>query len=329
MSPMLATLAMAAAAGIGFAAATSLSLAVSWSGLQRRFAHRHPEARARVALQAAIAPVVVPIALVALCLAPGLLGWLGLHADHCVQHPAHPHLCLVHPAAMLTAPTALLLALGVTLALLGGALLQVVRDAARGQRSLRRLRTAASRCLAPGVHLVESDRAFSLTAGLGQSEIFLSTALAEALAPEHLAAVVAHEQAHVRSRDGLKTLAARVLSWPHFPAVRRAILAELELAMEQACDEHAGGRVGDRLVVAEAILAAERLLAATPTRSPLLAFGGSSVPDRVRGLLAEPVDDRRLPGGWVAGALLGAFLLLADPLHHTTEHVLGLLLGAH
>ena len=105
----------------------------------------------------------------------------------------------------------------------------------------------------------------------------------------------------------------------------------MELATERACDEEAGSRLGDRLVVAEAILAAERLLASTSTRSPgpLLAFGGSSVPARVHGLLAEPVARRGRAGWWPAGGLLGACLLLADPLHHATEHLLGLLLGAH
>ena len=129
----------------------------------------------------------------------------------------------------------------------------------------------------------------------------------------------------------LRTLVAHVLSWLHLPAVRRSILAELELATERACDEEAASRLGDRLVVAEAILAVERLLASTSARhpGPLLAFGGSSVPARVHGLLAEPVARRGRGGWWTAGGLLVACLLLADPLHHATEHLLGLLLGAH
>jgi hypothetical protein len=83
--------------------------------------------------------------------------------------------------------------------------------------------------------------------------------------------------------------------------------------------------------VAEAILAVERLLAGAPAPAhpALLAFGGSSVAERVRGLLAEP--PRRLPRAavWLGvSALLLAALLLADPLHHATEHLLGRLLGA-
>ena len=329
MSATLGTLALVATAGIGFALATSLLLAATWPLLERWSSRRHPDARARIALAAGVGPVAAPILLIGLCLAPGALGLFGLHADHCIQHAAHPHLCLTHPTAALTIVSASLLVL--SLALVCGAALRVALAAARTRRSLGALRSAASRSVAPGVHFVRSERPFSLTAGLGRSEIYLSSALVDALTPTQLDAVVEHERAHARRRDGLRMLMARVLSWPHLPAVRRSILAELELAAERACDEQAGDRVGDRLIVAEAILAAERLLVevAPRGREPLLAFGGSSVPARVRGLLAEPVADRGRAAGWMAGALAVACVLLADPLHHATEHVLGLLLAVH
>ncbi|MCL4684927.1 M56 family metallopeptidase [Myxococcota bacterium] len=329
MSAAFGTLALMAVAGLGFAAGTSLVLAAAWPILGRRLRRGHPEARAWVALAAAIAPTVVPMVLLGLCLAPGALGLLGLHADHCVQHPGHPHLCLVHPTAMLTASSALLL--GLVLALVAGGALGVALRAARTRRVLAGLRNAPARCLAPGVRCIESERAFSLTAGLGRGEIFVSRALADALAPAHLDAVIEHERAHARRRDGLRRLAAQILSWPHLPAVRRAILAELEMATEQACDEEAGRRLGDRLIVAEAILAAERLVASASAErpGPLLAFGGSAVPARVHGLLAEPVARPGPAGWWMAGGLLVVASLLTDPLHHATEHVLGQLLGLH
>jgi beta-lactamase regulating signal transducer with metallopeptidase domain len=267
--------------------------------------------------------------LLGLCLAPGVLGLLGLHADHCVQHPGHPHLCLVHPTAMLTASSALLL--GVLLVLAAGGALAVALRATRTRRALAGLRNAPARCLAPGVRCIESEQAFSLTAGLGRGEIFVSSALASALAPAHLDAAIEHERAHARRRDGLRRLAAQVLSRSHLPAVRRRILAELELATEQACDEEAGRHLGDRLAVAEAILAAERLVAAAPAQrpGPLLAFGDSAVPARVHGLLADPAARPGPAAWWMAGALVVVAALLVDPLHHATEHVLGHLLGLH
>ena len=156
MSDTLGTLALVAGAGIGFAAGTSLLLVVAWPPLRRRSRHGHPETRARIALATAIAPTVVAIVLIGLCLAPGVLVLLGVHTDHCVQRPGHPHLCLVHPTAMLTASSALLLAS--FLALLGGAALRVALHAVKTQRALRGLRTAASRSVAPDVRCVDSER---------------------------------------------------------------------------------------------------------------------------------------------------------------------------
>jgi Zn-dependent protease with chaperone function len=332
--PALGTLALALLAGIGFAAATSAVLALAWPALGRGLARRHPATRAAAALAAAAAPGALPILLILLCFTPGLLGLAGLHADHCVHHPGHPHLCLVHPTALLTTPLAGLLAAAGGLLLLAAA--RGTRRLARSRREIADLRLGATGGVAPGVKLVESDRPFSVTAGLGTGlggcEIFVSTALAQALAPAQLEAVVAHERAHARRRDGLRRTLARALSLPHLPWLRHRLLAELELATERACDEEAGRQIGDRLRVAEAILAAERLLSGSPAPAHpvLLAFGGSSVAERVRGLLGEP--PARTPQAAVllaASALLLAALSLADPLHHATEHVLGLLLGAH
>jgi Zn-dependent protease with chaperone function len=329
----LATLALALLAGAGFALATSAALALAWPALRGILRRSHPAAAAGAALAAAVAPAALPLLLLALCFVPGLLGLAGLHADHCTHHPDHPHLCLVHATAQLTGPLPGLLLLGGGL-LLGGLARGGVR-LARARRALAGLRLGATGGLAPGVRLVESDRPFSVTAGLGAGlggcEIYVSTALARALPPGQLEAVVAHERAHARRRDGLRRALARALSRIHLPGLRRRLLAELELAGERACDEEAGRQLGDRLRVAEAILAVERLLAGAPASAhpALLAFGGSSVAERVGGLLAAPpARPPRAATRLAASALLLAALLLADPLHHATEHLLGRLLGA-
>lgn len=329
MSSALGTLALAVLAGIAFAAASSILLSCAWPLLRHRLKRRHPAIRARITLAWAVAPGLVPLLLVGLCFTPGVLGLLGLHADHCVHHPGHPHLCLVHPTAMLTMPLAGLLALCGVLA--AGAAARFALRTARTHRALARLRNGASRELTPGIRCVESSRPFSLTAALGRSEIFVSSALAEALSPDQLEVVIEHERAHARRRDGLRRALAYTCSWPLAPRVRREVLAELELATEQSCDEIAGRCLGDRVRVAEAILGAERLLAAAPSSSPgaLLAFGGSSVPARVRALLAEPESEGAVPVWWTLGILALVSCLIVYPLHHATEHLLGLLLGLH
>ena len=82
----------------------------------------------------------------------------------------------------------------------------------------------------------------------------------ERLSPDHLRAVLEHERAHLRRQDPLWRLVAALLASAHVSAVRRTLLDDLELASEHACDEEAGARIGSRVLVAQALLAVERLL---------------------------------------------------------------------
>src|SRR5262245_27907992 len=329
VSAELATLARAALAGLVFTALASLAAGAAWPGLRRRFARAQPAVRARVAWLAACAPGLLPALAVALCLEPGALGALGLHADHCARHPDHAHLCLAHPSGALTP------ALAATLALAAAALCAAAGWEAlalcRARRALARLGSSRME-LARGVSLVESESPFAFTAGLLWPRVLVSSALARALAPAQLGAVIAHERAHARRREPLLRLAARLLSWAHLPAIRRALLGELALASEQACDAAAARRVGDRLLVAEAILAVERLLsggARSEVTAMLPAFGEGAVAERIEALLDPEPAPRRPDSAPRLAALAGlailAALALADPLHHATEHLLGLL----
>jgi Zn-dependent protease with chaperone function len=329
MTAWLGTAALALLSCAVFAAATAAAVAVAWPLLRSRLRARHPAIGAAAALAAATAPALLPLALVALCFAPGLLALVGLHADHCVLHPEHPHLCLSHPMALLGAPPVLLLLAGGAAAI--AAFAAGWLGLARGRRRVAGLRLGTTGALAPDVHLVDSERPFSLTAAGGRPEIFVSTALQAGLLPAHLEAVLEHERAHARRRDGLRLLLARALSLLHGPRTRRGLLADLALFTERACDEEAGRRLGDRLRVADAILAVERLVgaAAGPADAGLLAFGGSSVGARVAALLEAPArpPSRRVAAA-AAIALLPLSLWIADPLHHATEHLLGLFFGA-
>jgi hypothetical protein len=309
------------------AAATSLALAIAWRALRGARQRMHPATRARTALLAALAPSALPTLLVLLCLAPGIAGLGGWPGDHCTRHADHAHLCLAHPTAALTPLLAALLALAAALLLapLGRAGAQL----ARTHRHLAALRLAARLPRAPGLSLVESQRPFSITTGIVRPRIWISTALTGSLSRDQLDVVAAHERAHARRRDPLRTLAAAALSCPLWPSVRREILAELALASEQACDEDAGRRVGDRLRVAETLLAVERLVRRGHAASATwLGFGGSSVPERVRSLLAERPSPPSPRLGWWAGALAGAAVFSVQALHHAVEHLLDALLRA-
>jgi Zn-dependent protease with chaperone function len=319
LSALVATCALALVAGLAFAVATSLVLAALWPRVRRRLGRAHPSTRARASWLAAVAPTLLPALAVGLCFAPSLLG-----ADHCLAHPDHPHLCLRHASAPLGGAHVGLLA---GAAALGAAVLGAeARRLVRARRWLARLPRRAM-ALRSDVEVLESELPLSFAAGLWRPRVHLATGLLAALPKLQLDAVIAHERAHARRRDPLLRLVARVLSWPHLPALRRALLAEVALASEQACDAEAGRRTGDRLAVAEAILAVERLLAGAAPLAPeaLSGFGGGSVPARVHELLeAEPAAPRRTAARWI-GLVFVPALALAEPLHHATEHLLSLL----
>jgi Zn-dependent protease with chaperone function len=327
VSGWLAGLALILLAWGVFAAATSAAISLAWPALARRLRRFPPAARARAAFLVALAPSALPWALVALCLAPGFAALAGVHGDHCLAHADHPHLCLAHRAAL--SPT-----LAAVLAAAAGAALAALARAraswARARRFRSALRSSTAGELAPGLMLVRFPEPFSLTAGWWRPRVWVSTALAGSLSREQLDVVIEHERAHVRNRDALRRWLAGVAALPLWPPVRRALLGELALASEQACDEAAAACAGDRQRVAETILAVERLVGSR-ARAPFgaLAFGGSTVPERVRSLLGapnEPPAVRRLAAA--ATAIAAAFAFGADGLHHAIEHVIGALLRA-
>lgn len=334
----LATLGLIAGVWLIAMATTSLAVTSAWLVARRLLARLHPEVRVRVAGGLAVAPLAVSTLSVAICLAPGLATLTGLTTDHCLTHAAHPHLCLVHATAELTATLAALFALGAgvtAILLLRGLVL-----AARGRKLLAHFGGLRPLPLAPGVARVQSERPFSFTIGWARPVARISSALCDALSPPQLAAVVAHEQAHVARRDPLRRLTAAVLSLVLPPAVRRGLLTELELACEQACDLAAARAVGDPLLVAEALLAAERRMAGEPAFASgnVTGVAESAIPIRVRSLLdadrgrggqPERARSGRCHGSTRRTVLLGlAFaavaLWAAIPIHHAAEHLIEL-----
>lgn len=329
MTGALAELGFLIAAWLSFAAVTSLAVALTWRVWARRARRAHPERRAGVAWAAAVAPSVVPTLLVLVCLAPGLAGLLGGRGDHCLRHAEHPHLCVIHFPAALRAPVVAVLVCG------GGALaVALLRGAARlarNRQSVAALRSAARHEADLDANVVPSEQPFSFASGVARREVWISSTLADALSAEELEVVLMHERAHLERRDPVRHAAAAMLSFPLWPGVRGVVLRELALASEQACDEAAGRRVGDRLRVAETILGVERLAGARAPAavSGLPAFGGSNVAERVQSLLHEaPSRHSAAPASWAAIGLASASLWLsADALHHAMEHWLRVLLS--
>lgn len=280
-------------------------------------------ARSRFLLTWLATPSIAAGVLTAVCFSPSVLAALGMGHDHCTPHDdVHAHFCVVHLAATAGGVAGWTL---VALAAGGVTLVFAQRIVAcfTQTRLLRQVATTGTPV--EDVVVVDSRWPLSLAIGVLRPTICLSSKLIETLPEGLLRAVVEHERAHVRRRDALRKLVARLLAVCHAPWTRRDLLADLSLACEQACDEEAGQRVGDRLEVAEAILTVERSFAALG-QPPLgaVAFGGSNVRARVEALVDESRTSRA--DVVLALALLAfgvATFLAAEPIHHIAETLLG------
>jgi Zn-dependent protease with chaperone function len=321
---------LAALAFLAFLFLGSLTSGAVFLLVRQRLAHVPPPRRAQLLLTLITGPVVAGLFLLSLCFLPSLGVLSGLMVDHCGHHDdAHPHLCLVHPPALHVSPARALLVGGMAAAATAALLVSTLRTR-RLHRSLAALSLSTTHDPERGVALLDSPLPLSFTAGLFRPRIYLSPALVRSLPAEMVAVVVEHERAHVRRRDGLVLLAARWLSLVHLPGVRSRLLADLSLAIEEACDEEAARKVGDPLRVASTLVAVERFLVRAPEPGLVVpALGGSNIPARVQSLLlfdgthgtlqvAAPSSVR-----WLLPA--AALAVLASGLiHHATETLLAL-----
>lgn len=136
-----------------------------------------------------------------------------------------------------------------------------------------------------GALVVESDRAAAFCIPGRRRSVVLTSAAVESLTRDELAAVLAHERAHLRGRHHLAVGAARVLNraFPGLPLFARATV-EIERLVELAADDAAARRVS-RVEVASALVALAGMSA--PRTSLAAAQGAGAL--RVTRLLG-PVD---------------------------------------
>lgn len=340
MSALVGTLAVLTLVWLALFALTSLAITSFWPALMPILAEgAAPAARARRFVALALVPWLVPTLVVSAILWPGFADLAGGHADHCLAHGPHLHLCLAHPRIALTP--------GLALALAGpGAwvLVWIGPRIAWGVRALRdgaRLQSLPHEQIAPDVRRIESPRAFCFTAGMLAPTIHISDGLWRGLAPVERAVVLAHERAHARRRDPLTRLLAAIGSLGLGTRARHALLEALDRASERACDEIAAALVGDRLLVAETLLAVERLAGRAPARVKP-AFGGTALQERVLALASREtgdLDERGDRGRQNAGAdevglaalsLIGmssVLWVIGLRLHHGLEHALARILS--
>jgi beta-lactamase regulating signal transducer with metallopeptidase domain len=312
---------LAALAYLTFALGIAGTCVVLYPLLRKRLNRWAPADRANWTFAFCAAPGAGALILTVLCFLPSLdAPWWHL-ADHCSAHGNdHPHLCFTHlPTNQVTC--AGLAALG----LLGSVIVALAIDLARTTRLGRELRTALGHCNRAGD--IESSQPLAATIGVLRPMVVISSTLRNHLREEFLAIVLAHEHAHVQRRDPLRRMVARLSSLFYLPPIRSLLLRDLHLACEQACDEEAANRSGDRLLVARALIAVERLLAGQQAALALpigaSAFGDTGITSRVNALTNDPVPRARLCLPVVSFGLLVALTTAADSIHHTTETLLG------
>lgn len=330
MNAMLGILQFGTMALAIFLAVGAILSALSYRLLSTWLEKLRPASRATLLTAWSGMPLAVALILTLATFSPSLLGLMGLAVDHCETHRfSHPHLCLLHPPVPVDNLLAWILKsliLGLTIA----ALASLCTNAAKSRNQIRallacsRYNQALSFQQMP-LYQIDTDRPVAFCAGLWVPHIFVSRGLMALLSADQLRAVLAHEQAHGKRRDTLRLLVAGALGIFHLPSARRRLLSDLALACEQACDEEAAQFTGDRLAVAETILVVARH--GYMNVSPALAFVSHPTVARVQALLAPPQNATVSIVGLAttAALMLLLSLLLAEPLHHLTETLLGLL----
>jgi Zn-dependent protease with chaperone function len=205
----------------------------------RRFAALPPGARSASLLALAMLPVTVAALVAVLGFTPTLGGLIV--DQHC--HPdtgCGAHVPIVHAGAPYALAFGALL-LVTTLALCAG----VLRRLQRTHRVASTLGFLAEPAPLSRCEIIESSERFAYCIGLWRPKVVISRGLESALSTDELNAVVAHEHAHAARRDNLRHGLAALALLPLGPRARRALLADLSLASEEACDHAALRPSGD------------------------------------------------------------------------------------
>lgn len=242
---------------------------------------------------------------------------------HCDAHEGHPHLCVVHLPGD-AGSAALWLVLAASCVVVAVRLAPLVRGLRVARRLVSNLELEPTSHSA-GTIVLPTSEPFCAAVGWAAPSIVVSRGFLRGMTSAHVEVAVAHESAHARRRDAWWTFAARASATLLPRAVAGPILAELDLATERACDEEAALATGDRIEVAEAILAGERLAL---RRVELLgaSFGSTGTDVRIRALLADEPPPPRGVSRWDLRAACVVVLVFASGgfLHHAAETIVGL-----
>jgi Zn-dependent protease with chaperone function len=195
----------------------------------------------------------------------------------------------------------------------------LLKLALQGDRSIRQLRNYPQQVIGQTTaRILEFDLPYSAQIGFWKSELVISRGLLTALDEEHLAAVIAHEQAHVKYRDTFWFFwLGWIRSFSFWLPNTEALWQELLLLRELRADRQAAQSV-DFLLLAESLLT----VAKAPLEFPIWCASlndaqiGDRLGERIDSLLnqTEPIPgDRWYNWSWLCLLLMP---LLTIPLHY-------------
>lgn len=260
---------------------------------------------------------------------------------HCLEHGLHhPHLCLRHPdfAEAILLPAMFVICAWACLALPRFA--RLLRDLWRTER-WSTLLAAAPVDVCDGVRfrLIDAPALGACTTGLFRPMIAVDQGLWRTLADDERRAVIHHEDAHRQRRDPLTLFILRACAALCLVPSSARLFGRWQASSETECDRHAAGRLGTPDPVAAALLKLEqhRQIGQVPSLAAGVAATGGDLAQRVRTLLDPGFSHVRvnLASDVLAATLVGVSVsalltvLGGEALHHATETLLGLLVGAH
>ena len=237
---------------------------------------------------------------------PDLAQWLvtgHCHLGDCSRHGPQSTLAIVP-----------------TLALALWALYRLLHCLLRQWSTARRLRLALDSIGVTTDNFVrlESSRPMAFTLGWFKPEIFISAGMLAACSNRDITCIVQHERAHRERHDNLRLFIAQMLSAPLPASWSQAMLNDLKLFCEKACDLSAA-HATSRECVAAALVRVARLQHQTGTTADF-AFVGNQTEQRIRTLLDAPQSPLANERVFAAGAAsLLIILWLVNPLHRALE----------
>ncbi|MBE9046515.1 M56 family metallopeptidase [Pleurocapsales cyanobacterium LEGE 10410] len=160
----------------------------------------------------------------------------------------------------------------------------------QGDRSIRQLDIHRQQAVGEATaRIIDTDLPYSAQIGFWQSELVISSGLMSTLDEEHLAAVIAHEQAHLHYRDTFWFFwLGWIRSFTFWLPNTEALWQELLLLRELRADRKAATEV-DFLLLAESLV----IVAQAPLDSPIWCANlnhwaiGDRLNERIDALLEE------------------------------------------